>query len=81
MDCYYFSANVDNARSLCISPLTDESAIAAGFRPDTSVRVLPYEKTQTGGLPDIAIIAQSCPRTPLSGLAESSTWIDSIGSD
>ena len=57
-DCYYFSTNVNNATSLCISPLTDESAIAAGLDPTQASGYFLYEKTQTDGLPEVAIIAQ-----------------------
>jgi len=57
MDCYYFSTNVDNATSLCIAPLTDESATAAGLNPTQASGYFLYEKTQTGGLPEVAVIA------------------------
>lgn len=59
MDWYYFfSANIGNATSLCISPLTDENAVAAGLNPTQTSGYFLYEKTQTEGLPEVAVIAQ-----------------------
>jgi hypothetical protein len=53
----YFSTNVSNDVTLCISPLTDERASAAGIAADTTGYFL-YERAQSGAATDVAILAQ-----------------------
>lgn len=58
MDQYYFSTNIDNATSLCISPLSDNGAAAAGLDPNQAAGYFLYERTQTGMASEISVIAQ-----------------------
>jgi hypothetical protein len=53
----YFSTNVSNDVTLCISPLTDERASAAGLEVDTTGYFL-YERSQSGGANDVSVLAQ-----------------------
>jgi hypothetical protein len=53
----YFSTNVSNDVTLCISPLTDERANAAGIAHDVTGYFL-YELSQSGGTTDVAVLAQ-----------------------
>lgn len=53
----YFSTNVTNDVTLCISPLTDERASAAGIALDVTGYYL-YERSQSGGEKDVAVLAQ-----------------------
>jgi len=53
----YFSANITNDVTLCISPLTDERAMAAGFDQDATGYFL-YERSQSGGANDFEVLAQ-----------------------
>jgi hypothetical protein len=55
MDEFYFSTNVGNEVTLCISPLTDTHANAAGLDDDRTGYFL-YERSQCGG--DVAVIAR-----------------------
>jgi hypothetical protein len=58
MDQYYFCTNIDNATSLCISPLSDNRAAAAGMDPTQVEGYFLYERTQTGNAAEISVIAQ-----------------------
>ena len=58
MDQYYFSTNIGNATSLCISPLSDVRAAAAGLDPNQAEGYFLYERTQTGAAAEISVIAQ-----------------------
>lgn len=57
-DQYYFSSNIDNATSLCISPLSDNRAAAAGLDPNQAEGYFLYERTQTGAAAEISVIAK-----------------------
>lgn len=57
MEELYFSTNVGNDRTLCISPLTDALALAAGFPADQLGYFL-YEKSHSEASENIAIIAR-----------------------
>jgi len=54
MDEFYFSTNVDNDVTLCISPLTDHKAISAGI--DDKLGYFLYEKTHSND--GVAVIAR-----------------------
>jgi hypothetical protein len=54
MDEFYFSTTVDNDVTLCISPLTDQRAIAAGLKDGLGYFL--YEKKQSDD--EIAVIAR-----------------------
>lgn len=53
----YFSTNLSNDVTLCISPLTDERASAAGMDADATGFFL-YERSQSGEANDFAVLAQ-----------------------
>jgi hypothetical protein len=53
----YFSTNVSNDVTLCISPLTDERASAAGLAAEVTGYFL-YERSQSGGAAGVAVLAQ-----------------------
>ncbi|UEM08393.1 hypothetical protein J4G43_026700 [Bradyrhizobium barranii subsp. barranii] len=53
----YFSTNVSNDVTLCISPLTDERASAAGLDADATGYFL-YERSQSGEANDVSVLAQ-----------------------
>ena len=53
----YFSTNLSNDVTLCISPLTDERASAAGIEVEATGYFL-YERSQSGGAHDFAVLAQ-----------------------
>ena len=53
----YFSTNISNDVTLCISPLTDERATAAGIDADATGYFL-YERSQSGGTSDLSVLAQ-----------------------
>jgi hypothetical protein len=53
----YFSTNISNDVTLCISPLTDERASAAGIDVDATGYFL-YECSQSGGANDFSVLAQ-----------------------
>jgi hypothetical protein len=57
MDEFYFSTSVGNDVTLCISPLTERYALAAGLAEGETGYFL-YERTQSGGSQDIAVIAR-----------------------
>ncbi|MBR0906296.1 hypothetical protein [Bradyrhizobium liaoningense] len=53
----YFSTKVSNDLTLCISPLTDERASAAGLDPSATGYFL-YERSQSGGANEFSVLAQ-----------------------
>lgn len=57
MDEYYFSASIDNSTSLCLSPLSNRCAAAAGLDPNQAEGYFLYERTQTDGDAEISVIA------------------------
>ncbi len=57
MEEFYFSTSVSNDITLCISPLTDERAAAAGILDD-AIGYFLYERRMSGSEHDIAVIAR-----------------------
>jgi hypothetical protein len=57
MDEYYFTARIDESRTLCLAPLTNRRIEHADIQPEDTSGLFLYEQTGTGENAAIKILA------------------------